>query len=243
MRHTRTPLALAAALALSLAVTQAAPAQAGWFGPTVDPVLVAQVPFDKRSAINAADYELAAAKEDLKVANMSEEVANLKQDYAELATKLAKVQVEGAQLALDIARLEAIQAQGLGKKDDNAKLLLDLKAEAVKNEAERSGLKAKLDTTDVMVRDNQQRLAAMEKDTQDFKARHGAPLSHVQQTSTPPAPVQQPAALTTPEPAAAQQSTTDANGEPQAGGEVISDTPSPEPAPTVPTTPEDDLKN
>lgn len=246
MRHTRTPLALAAALALSLSLAPAAPAQAGWFGPAVDPELVAQVPFNKRSSIDAADYTLAAANEDLKVAQMSEDLADLRQDYAELATKLAKAQVASAQLALDIARLEAVQAQGLGKRADNAKLLLDLKADAVKNETERIDLKAKLSTTDVMVRDTQQRLTALEKDVEGFKARRGAPAGSAGDPAS--AARATPPTASKPAPQAPQQAApvtqaADPNAVPQAGGEVISETPSPEAAPAVPATPEGDLKN
>jgi len=225
----KTPLFTLAALLL-LATT----AQAGWFGPVVDPVLVAQVPFDKRAAITAADFELSATGEELKLAQMQYELADLQRDFASTASKLAKANVKAAELALDIARLEAVDAQGLGVKADNLKTLGELRSDKSKNEAEIHQLTSKLRTTDLMVRDNQQRVAAREKDVAAFRARKAAgtsgnaPTSSAKPNPATPAPPAIPATPSTP--------TT-------VMGEVISETPSPDPIPATPALPEGDLKN
>lgn len=240
MRRRLPALALSAALA-ALACTSgpcASPAQAGWFGPNVDPQLVAQVPFDKRGAINAADAELAVASEDLTLAKMKQELADTQRDYASLGVAMAKAQEQSAKLALDIAMLEAVMAQGLGKPDENTKLLNDLKADRIKSEGERLQLQGKQSGTDLMVRDMQQRVAAKEQDVAALKARMGTPGAPAN-SSAPSTPI------TPGSPAKAQAPKAEVYDKPTVGtgAEVISEKPSPEAAPAISATPEGDLKN
>lgn len=242
MRRRLPALAVSAALA-TFALTagpSVSAALAGWFGPNVDPQLVAQVPFDKRGAINAADAELAVATEDLALAKMRQELADTQRDYASLGVGLAKAQEQSAKLALDIAKLEAVMAQRLGEPGENNKLLNDLKADRIKSEGERLQLQGKQNATDLMVRDMRQRVAAKEQDVAALKARKGAPG----------APAKSSAPISPGAPAKAQAPTSQA---PKAevydkptvgtGAEVISEKPSPEAAPAIPATPEGDLKN
>ncbi|OGR38821.1 MAG: hypothetical protein A2051_07040 [Desulfovibrionales bacterium GWA2_65_9] len=178
-----------------------APGQAfslgGLFGNRVDKQLVAQVPKDKRGAIDKADFEFAVAGEEVALAKLKEELADRQDDYAGLATKLAKAQATAAELALDTARIEAVDAANLGLRDDNLKLMTELREDRTKNEAERIQLKSKLDQTDVFVRDLKNRVADKEKTVAAFKARRpGAPPSTaVAPTATPvPAPAATPSA-------------------------------------------------
>ena len=224
-------IALALSLAFSLAL--AAPAQAAWFGPTVDPELVAQVPQDKRGGIDKADFELAVAGEEVALAKLKEELADRQQDLAELSTKLAKAQQKRAELALDLARIEAVDAQGLGKKAENVKILGEVRADLTKNEAERIQLKSKLDQTELFIRDLTQRVAAKEKSVGEFKTRRsgaaqgGASAPSVAPAKPAPAPAPQPA------PPASSKPIT----------EVVKETPGPAAPPAAKDAREGDLKN
>lgn len=222
---------VAASLAGVLALPGGAQALSlgGLFGSPVDASLAAQVPQDKRGAINQADYDLACAKLDVELAKLKEELADRQDDLASLGTKLAKNQQRGAEFALDIAKMEAIIASGLGKPEDNAKILADLKADRVKNESERIEYKAKIEQNTLFVRDWTQRVAAKEKTVAEFKARRsggkaepakadsGKDAAKVAKPDAPKQPVDDSADIINTEPVA--------------------------PAAQAPATPEADLKN
>ncbi len=209
MRPTNTALSkvitagtVAAALTAGLLLAPA-PGQAfslgGLFGNRVDKQLVAQVPKDKRGAIDKADFEFAVAGEEVALAKLKEELADRQDDYAGLATKLAKAQATAAELALDTARIEAVEAASLGLREDNMKLMAELREDRTKNEAERIQLKSKLDQTDVFVRDLKNRVADKEKTVAAFKARRpGAPPSAAVAPVAAPAPAAAPAPVATP---------------------------------------------
>ncbi|MBU1040438.1 MAG: hypothetical protein KKF77_04985 [Proteobacteria bacterium] len=233
---------LAAALITGLAASlllAPAPGQAfslgGLFGSRVDKELVAQVPRDKRTAIDKADFDFAVANEEVALAKLKEELADNQNDYASIATKLAKTQATGAELALDTARINAVEAANLGKKEDNLKLMAELREDSVKNETERIQLKAKLDQTDVFVRDLKNRVADKEQTVAAFKARRpGAPPS----TAVAPSAVA-PAATTAPAAVAPAPAPAPAGAQPV---EIIrQELPAPPPAPAP--APEADLKN
>jgi len=238
MRPTRR--ILAATLTTSLAallLLAPAPGQAfslgGLFGSRVDKELVAQVPRDKYGAIDKADFDLAVANEEVALAKLKEELADRKDDYAGIATKLAKANATAAELALDTARINAVDAAGLGKKEDNLKLKTNLNEDSNKNEVERIQLKSKLDQTDLFVRDLTSRVADKEKSVAAFKNRRlGAPPSTAVAPAATPAPAAAPAAA--PAPAASAP-----GSQPE---EIIrQELPAPPPAPAP--APEADLKN
>jgi len=238
MRPTRSSLTaatLAAAIYAALLLAPA-PGQAfslgGLFGSRVDKELVAQVPRDKRAAITKADFELAVANEEVALAKLKEDLAGQQEDYAALATKLAKAQATAAELALDTARIDAVAAANLGKREDNLKIQDELREDRTKNEAERIQLKAKLDQTDVFVRDLKNRVADKETSVAAFKARSpGLPPS-----ATAPAP----AASAAPAPApAATPPAAPKGAEPV---EIVRQE-LPAPPPTPAPAPEADLKN
>ena len=196
------PMALCACL-----LAAPAPAQAlslgGLFGSPVDAELAAKVPQDKRSAINAADYALASAQQDLELAQLKEELADRQDDLANLNTKLAKAQLRAAEIALDIAKMEAIIANKLGKDEDNRKVLADLATDRTKNEADRKELSSKIYQTTLFVRDWTQRVADKEKTVSAFKARRpasGAAVPPVLKAAPAPAPKEDPVEIINPEP-------------------------------------------
>ena len=178
-----------------------APAHAllgGLFGSPVDAELAAKVPQDKRAAINAADYALAQLKEEL---------ADRQDDLANLGTKLAKAQLRAAEIALDIAKMEAILANKLGQDADNRKVLAGLTTDRAKNETDRQELSAKIYQATLFVRDWTQRVADKEKTVSAFKARRpaaGAALSPVLKPAPAQAPKEDPVEIINPEPGSDQ---------------------------------------
>jgi len=203
-----TKILIAAVFSAILAVPAGAQALSlgGLFGSPVDAELAAQVPQDKRGAINKADYALACANMDVELAKLKEELADKQDDLANLTTKLAKSQARGAELALDIAKMEAIIASNLGNAEDTRKVLNDLKTDRTKNEAETIQYKSKVDQGTLFVRDWTQRVAAKEKTVAEFKTRRGGGAA--QPVAAPaaapkPAPVADPIVIINKEPGAA----------------------------------------
>ena len=235
--HSLLAAALITGLAATLLLTPApglAFSLGGLFGSRVDKELVAQVPRDKRGAIDKADFEYAVANEEVALAKLKEELADTQEDYASIATKLAKAQATAAELALDTARINAVDAANLGKKEDNLKLMAELREDSVKNETERIQLKAKLDQTDVFVRDLKNRVADKEQTVAAFKNRRpGAPPSTAVAPAAAPAPATTPATVAAPAPAPAPGA--------QPVEIIRQELPAPPPAPAP--APEADLKN
>ncbi|MDP2849204.1 MAG: hypothetical protein Q8O35_13600 [Humidesulfovibrio sp.] len=188
-------LAPAAAQAISLG---------GLFGSPVDAELAAQVPQNKRSAINKAEFELACANQDAELAKLKEELADRQDDLANLNTKLAKAQARAAEIRLDIAKMEAIMASNLGQAEDNRKVLNDLLADRAKNERERIEIKSKADQGTLFVRDWTQRVAQKEKAVAEFKSRRSGDAAPTPQDAPKPSPkpADEPVEIVNPEPGA-----------------------------------------
>ncbi|GAB6126794.1 hypothetical protein [Humidesulfovibrio idahonensis] len=212
MRHPLCKVIVSAALLAAFALP-APNAQAinfgGLFGSPVDAELAAQVPPNKREAMNKADYELACANQDLELAKLKEELADKQDDLANLNTKLAKSQSRAAEIALDIAKMEAIIGSNLGNAQENEKILKDLKTDRAKNETERSEYKSKIAQSTLFVRDWTQRVAVKEKSVAEFKARRSggsaAAAASAASAVQAPKPEEEPTVIINPEPEAAPE--------------------------------------
>ncbi len=187
--------AFAAALAALLAAAPLVwPGQAhalsmgGLFGSPVDAELVGRVPQAKREGINKAEFLLACAKQDQELAELKEELADRQDDLASLYAKLAKCQTRAAEIALDIAKMEAVMGSNLGKGEENRKVLDGLKSDRAENDLECRELKSKTGPATLMVRDWTNRVAAKEKAVAEFKARRPS-LSGIAAPAPAPAPV------------------------------------------------------
>lgn len=228
-----------AVLAAILAAAMLPPAGAlafslgGLFGSPVDAELAAQVPQDKRKAINDADYALACANQDVELAKLKEELADKQDDLAAQRTKLAKSDARAAQIAFDIARQQGIMDSGLGKAEDNQKIMNDLQADRIKNQAERTDIQAKADRAMIYVRDWTQRVADKEKSVAEFKSRRGGGEA-AKSAAAKPADAARPVDAAKP----AADPTVIIREEPGAAQAV----PAGQPAPAA-ATPESDLKN
>jgi hypothetical protein len=107
----------------------------------VDQGLVAKVPEDKRGGFPAAEFAVKVAEEKLKLAQSKTELAAKQKKYTEYEEDLVNIGLKDSSLDYDIIKQEAINATpGLGKKEDNAKALTNLKLK--KNELQADKIKA-----------------------------------------------------------------------------------------------------
>jgi chromosome segregation ATPase len=142
----------------------------GIFGSGVDPELVAKIPSDKRDEIKKAEDVSACAAKDVELAKLKEDLADKQDDLAGQGVKLAKAQAQGAEIALNVAKMEAVIAQNLGKREETTKVLNALYEDRTKNQADQVQIKAKMDQIRLFIRDIGARVTEKEKDVADFKA-------------------------------------------------------------------------
>ena len=119
----------------------------------VDENLYAQVPADKREGVQEAELALKVSEEKTTLAQLKKELALNQKKYADFEADLARGHSNDAAIALDIAKLEAIDGAGLGKKEDSIKAIAELRAKKLRMEADSINIKAKLSTTELQIND------------------------------------------------------------------------------------------
>lgn len=113
----------------------------------VDPGLVAKVPADKRGGFLKAQFDVTVAEEQLKLAQMKSELAAKQENYVGYEEDMANISLKEVNLDYDIVKLQAVDASGLGKKEDNIKTLTNLKLKKVNLQTDR--IKADANMADV----------------------------------------------------------------------------------------------
>lgn len=103
----------------------------------VDPNLVAKVPDDKRGDFPKVEFAVKVADEKLKLAQMKTEVAAKQKKVVEYEEDLVHIDLKDASLDFDIVKMGAVNASGLGKKEDNNKVLTHLKLKKVDLQGDR----------------------------------------------------------------------------------------------------------
>ena len=121
--------------------------------PPADEDLYAQVPSDQRQGVYTAENKLqraadgmVLAAEKLKLAKFRQDLATKRQKLAEQRNKLAKLIHEQSIVAVDIAKWEAIDAEGLGQKENNIKTLYNLRTKKAKIETEQLKYRRDIET-------------------------------------------------------------------------------------------------
>ena len=112
-----------------------------------DENLLAQVPAEEREGVKKAEFDLQVAEEKVTLAEMKTELASLQKKYADYEEDAADEYQKKAEVAVELAKLEAIDRAGLGEKQANIEDIADLKAKELKIEANRIKIEAKRDTT------------------------------------------------------------------------------------------------
>lgn len=144
----------------------------GVFG-GVDDSLMGQIPSSEMGEVYSAMDRLDLAKEELRLAELRTSRAEQQEQLAEHKEDLAENAVEKREIEVEIAKLEALEAQKLGGPAKNLKALNEYRADRLKNENERFELEAEVKKTRHMIEDLDMRIAEQErrvKTVREFKA-------------------------------------------------------------------------
>jgi len=139
----------------------------------VDQNLFAQVPEDMRKGVKKAEFDLKVSEEKVKLVELKKELASTQKQYAGYEQDQAQTYHKEAAIAVDIAKMEAIDSSGLGKKDDNIKTIADLKAKKLGVEAGRIKINARLSTTERRINDLTEQIKAQEEKIKEIKSDEG----------------------------------------------------------------------
>lgn len=141
----------------------------------VDPNLVAKVPEDKRGDFPKAEAAVKAAEEKLKLAKMKSDLASLQRKIADYEEDLTGIEAKDAGLDYDIVKLGAVDAAGLGKKEDNIKTLTKLKLKKVDLQSDRVRTEGNLTAVRQQMKDLSEKIKAQEERIQAMTADSAKP--------------------------------------------------------------------
>ncbi len=141
----------------------------------VDPNLVAKVPDDKRGGFPKAEFAVKVAEEKSKLANMRSELAAKQKKVADYEEELADIDVKDAGLDYDIVKMGAIDAAGLGKKEDNIKALTKLKLKKIDLQGDRIKTDGNLTAIKQQMSDLAEKIKAQEEQIKGLTAEKAKP--------------------------------------------------------------------
>ena len=120
---------------------------------TVDDELFSQVPAEERQEVNKAEFDLRVAEEKAKLADLKMKLAQLRKKDAGDEKSMVDKSRKKASVAVDLAKLEAIDRSGLGQKDDNIKAIANLKSKQLQLEADTLKIEARRAATERQIND------------------------------------------------------------------------------------------
>ncbi|MGV8079771.1 MAG: hypothetical protein AB2L22_06905 [Syntrophales bacterium] len=141
----------------------------------VDPNLVAKVPADKRGDFPKAEFAVRVAGEKLKLAEMKTELAAKQKKQADYEEDLVEIGLKDANLDYDIVKMTAVDAAGLGKKEDNIKAMTKLKLKKVDLEGDRIKAEGNITTVKQQMKDLAARIKAQEEQVEGLTAGKAKP--------------------------------------------------------------------
>lgn len=134
----------------------------------VDPGLVAKVPVEQRGGFPKAEFAIKTAEEKLKLAHMKSELAAKQGKYADYEEDLVNVDLKDVSIDYDIVKLQAVDASGLGKKEDNIKTLtnlklkkIDLQADRIKADASMAAIKRQMNDLNEKIKAQEEKVKAL----------------------------------------------------------------------------------
>jgi nitrogen regulatory protein PII len=168
----------------------------------VDPALVAKVPDDKRAGFPKAEFAVRLGEEKLKLAQLKSELAAKERKSVDYDEDLVNTDLKEVSLEYDIVKMEAIDASGLGKKEDNIKALTGLKLKKNELQSDRIKINANKDATKRQIQDITEKIKAQEEKVKNFTMETAKPEKKAAPPEKDKAP-EPPAAPAAPEPSAA----------------------------------------
>jgi len=134
----------------------------------VDPALVAKVPDDKRGGFPKAEFAVKLGEEKLKLAQMKSELAAKQRKLIDYDEEMVNTDLKEASLDYDIMKMEAIDASGLGKKEENIKTLTNLKLKKNELQSDRIKINANTEATKRQMQDITEKIKAQEEKVKNF---------------------------------------------------------------------------
>ncbi len=141
----------------------------------VDPNLVAKIPDDKRGEFPKAELAVKVAEEKSKLAAMKSELAAKQKKYADYEADMADIDVKDAGLDYDIVKLGAIDAAGIGKKEDNIKTLTKLNLKKTDLQGDRIKTTGNLTAVKQQMNDLVEKIKAQEEQVKSLTAEKPKP--------------------------------------------------------------------
>lgn len=143
----------------------------------VDPGLVAKVPGDQRGGFPKAEFAVKVAEEKLKLAHMKSELAAKQGKYLDYEEDLVSMDLKDVSLDYDIVKLQAIDASGLGKKEDNIKTLTNMKLKKVDLQGSRIKTDANMAALKRQMSDLTEKIKAQEEQIKGLTLEKGKPAA------------------------------------------------------------------
>lgn len=151
----------------------------------VDPALAAKVPEDKRGEFPKAEFAITVAQEKLKLAQMKSDLAEKQKNYADSEEELINIDMKDAGMDYDIVKLGAIDATGLGKKEDNIKATTNLKLKKVELQADRIRADANMAAVKRQMDDLAEKIKAQDEKVKSLKMEKATPEKAEPEKVTP----------------------------------------------------------
>jgi chromosome segregation ATPase len=141
----------------------------------VDPNLVAKVPEDKRVGFPKAEFAVKVAEEKAKLAQMKSELAAKQKKFAEYEEDLVNIELKDANLDYDIIKQDAVDAAGLGKREDNIKAMTNLKVKKIDLQKDRLKTEGNMATTKQQMQDLADKIKAQEEKVKGLTSEKAKP--------------------------------------------------------------------
>ena len=139
---------------------------------TSDKSLYSQVPESMRADVKEAEFDLQEAKRNVKTANEITKIGKLKKEMGDKEKKCADYKLKTAEkifeekeLAVEVAKWEAIKNANLGDEISNIKKIAKLKSKQYGCKGDAEEAKADLVTTELEIKRLKKKIAKMEAKT------------------------------------------------------------------------------
>jgi len=129
----------------------------------VDPALVAKVPQDKKGGFPKAEFAVKVAEEKSKLAALKSELAAKQKKLADYEEEIADIELKDFNLDYDIIKQDAVDAAGLGKKEDNIKAMTSLKVKKIDLQKDRLKAEGNIASTKQQMQDLTEKIKAQEE--------------------------------------------------------------------------------
>jgi chromosome segregation ATPase len=141
----------------------------------VDPALVAKVPQDKKDGFPKAESAVKVAEEKSKLAALKSELAAKQKKLADYEEEIADIELKDFNLDYDIIKQDAVDAAGLGKKEDNIKAMTNLKVKKIDLQKDRLKAEGNMTATKQQMQDLADKIKAQEEKVKGLTSEKAKP--------------------------------------------------------------------